>query len=107
MSKRKRDFQASHQPQVKHYIADPPKVDSFAAMLAASRAQTQSQASSSGAQSTTSRDIVGCYHCSHFEPGTDNMRQCCKCQEGFCSLCSVPDYQQHDVRYFCLDCKGL
>ena len=42
-----------------------------------------------------------------FEQGTDKMRQCCTCQEVFCSLCSVPDYEQHDVRYFCLDCKGL
>lgn len=68
MSKRKREFQPTHEPQLKHYIPESPQgeiddqdvlkpeslagyisaVDSFVTMLAASRAQTQSQASSAG-----------------------------------------------------------
>ncbi|KAL0038490.1 hypothetical protein WJX77_008369 [Trebouxia sp. C0004] len=39
MSKRKRDFKATLEPQLKQHVRGDNKVDSFAAMLAASRAQ--------------------------------------------------------------------
>ena len=39
------------------------------------------------------------------ETEQDRMRRCTKCCEVFCSLCSVPDYQQHDINYFCFECK--
>ncbi len=41
------------------------------------------------------------------EAGLDRMRRCANCSEVFCSLCSVPDYHEHDVRYFCLECQGM
>lgn len=107
MAKRKRDFEATHEPQLKFYVQDTPKVDPFATMFAASRAQAKSKVPGDGLQGATSRDIVRCYHCLAFEAGPDKMRQCSRCHELFCSLCSIPDYECHDVRHFCLDCKGL
>ncbi len=45
------------------------------------------------------------HSCRGFESGSDGMRQCSTCSETFCSLCSVPDYDKPDVRYFCLECN--
>ncbi|DBB10362.1 TPA: hypothetical protein ACH3X3_001919 [Trebouxia sp. C0006] len=62
MSKRKRDFKATLEPQLKQHVRGDNKVDSFAAMLAASRAQAKIGLTT-GSAAGGNGNATACIHC--------------------------------------------
>lgn len=38
--------------------------------------------------------------------GATQLRQCDSCQDVYCSMCSVSNYDERDDRVFCLDCNN-
>ncbi|KAL0021075.1 hypothetical protein WJX79_009660 [Trebouxia sp. C0005] len=75
MSKRERDFTATLEPQLKQHVRGDNKVDSFAAMLAASKAQAK-KGFTTGPATSESANTTACNHCGGHEAGLDRMRQC-------------------------------
>mmetsp|Transcript_31424 Transcript_31424/g.69988 ORF Transcript_31424/g.69988 Transcript_31424/m.69988 type:complete len:235 (+) Transcript_31424:116-820(+) len=121
MSKRQRDFDAHLESYMKNPREQIQYVNPFEVMMAAARSQAQKQAQASGSPSNVQVSAtpvqnlqqaavqlfgtVPCTHCGQQLADTQ-VQQCSSCQDVFCSTCSLVNYEERDVRVFCLDCNS-
>ncbi|GAX78759.1 hypothetical protein CEUSTIGMA_g6196.t1 [Chlamydomonas eustigma] len=113
MSKRGREFVPSFENHVKNPHLDFRYVNPFELMMAAAKTKNfdlaETSKRSSGAHihvaCHATASLAPCAHCGRHQ-NLQLLQQCESCQDVYCSMCSTLNYEERDVRTFCLECNA-